>query len=153
MQEDTSEFLNGLQTAVEHIMLHQAGSPAKLDSRSKVPLSLLLVNTLSCSHHAPNVPLDPKSHYRHAYVCNAAVHPSTMAGPCAQMAAKCNSQLLRRRRPCCTTYLAAMSACRTCAPSAAMCQPPSTHFPCCQSRLTRTSPPSRMPLHGTDFLT
>ncbi len=49
VQEDTSEFLNGLQTAVEHIMLHQAGSPAKLDSRSKVPLSLLLVNTLSCT--------------------------------------------------------------------------------------------------------
>ena len=38
MQEDTSEFLNGLQTAVEHIMLHQAGSPAKMDSRSKVCL-------------------------------------------------------------------------------------------------------------------
>lgn len=38
MQEDTSEFLNGLQTAVEHIMLHQAGNPAKMDSRSKVCL-------------------------------------------------------------------------------------------------------------------
>lgn len=38
-QEDTSEFLNGLLTALEHILLHQAGSPAKLDARSKVCLA------------------------------------------------------------------------------------------------------------------
>lgn len=35
-QEDTSEFLNGLLTALEHIMIYQAGGPSKFDARSKV---------------------------------------------------------------------------------------------------------------------
>ncbi len=53
VQEDTSEFLNGLLTALEHVMLHQAGNPAKLDNRSKV-----------CYLHNPIVPLG--SHFNTA---------------------------------------------------------------------------------------
>ena len=37
-QEDTSEFLNGLLTALEHVSLCQAGGATTLDARSKVPL-------------------------------------------------------------------------------------------------------------------
>ena len=46
-QEDTSEFLNGLLTALEHISLCQAGGGAQLDAHSKVRLACLGIDSIS----------------------------------------------------------------------------------------------------------
>ena len=45
-QEDTSEFLNGLLTALEHISLCQAGGAAAYDARSKVALRIHLLRNM-----------------------------------------------------------------------------------------------------------
>ncbi len=59
-QEDTSEFLNGLLTALEHIMIYQAGGAAKFDARSKVlPLQLFTKYPHCAGVTAQIFPLEP----------------------------------------------------------------------------------------------
>ena len=51
VQEDTSEFLNGLLTALEHISLCQAGGAGAFDARSRVCSCILFLHP-ACQQQA-----------------------------------------------------------------------------------------------------